>query len=174
MRNPHAGALIALGHGVVELPLMILIYLGLGYIFKYQDVKASVSLAGGLMLLIMAISLFKSIKQVNFSQAQKTRSSFLSGVLFSIGNPYFLIWWATVGAALVATSATFGAFGFIIFAIVHWLCDLIWFYILSAFSFRGGLKWGEKFIKPVIFISAIFLILFGIGFIIEGIKLFIL
>jgi len=44
-RSRHAGAHLALGHGVVELPLMLLILAGLGTLLKADGVKMVVGLA---------------------------------------------------------------------------------------------------------------------------------
>jgi len=62
-KSPHAGAIIALGHGIVEIPLMILILYGFGDILKITYVKATIGLLGGLFLLKMGLGLLKGIKQ---------------------------------------------------------------------------------------------------------------
>ena len=51
MRSPHAGALVAIGHGIVEFPLMILIIFGLGHVFSQEYVKVVIFSLGGLFLL---------------------------------------------------------------------------------------------------------------------------
>ena len=86
---------------------------------------------------------------------------------------YFLIWWATVGATLVLNSTNFGLAGFIIFAIVHWLCDFVWLWILSAVSYKGGEIFGRLFQKIVFLICGVLLILFSIRFFYDAVKPFI-
>ena len=50
-RRRHAGAMIALGHGVIEFPLMLVILAGAGEFFKFEGVKTAIGLAGGAVLL---------------------------------------------------------------------------------------------------------------------------
>ena len=89
------------------------------------------------------------------------RGSFLAGVALSGGNPYFLVWWATLGTALVMQSREFGLKGFVIFGLVHWACDLAWLWLLSALAFRGRKVFGGLLQKAVFVVCAVFL--FGIG-----------
>jgi threonine/homoserine/homoserine lactone efflux protein len=96
----------------------------------------------------------------------------VAGILLSLGNPYFLIWWATVGAALILRSVRFGILGFVTFALAHWLCDFLWSYFLSALSFKGGRFFGQKFQKIVFATSGIFLLFFSGKFILGAVKAF--
>jgi len=52
-RSRHAGALIAFGHGAVELPLIILIVFGAGRLLKLPAAQIVIGLAGGAFLLVM-------------------------------------------------------------------------------------------------------------------------
>lgn len=73
-RSPHAGALVAIGHGIIEFPLMVLIYFGLGHVLSMGYVKAAVFTLGGLFLLFMGIDMLKSIRTtstVNGTDAKK-------------------------------------------------------------------------------------------------------
>jgi len=170
--SPHSGALIAIGHGVVEFPLMALIYFGLGNLLKRDNVKMLTFLLGGLFLLIMGIGMLKNINNVKISSGRYAKSSILTGILLSAGNPYFLVWWATVGAALISQSVEFGIIGFLIFIILHWLCDFIWLYFLSVLSFNGGKFFGKIFQKIAFGVCGLFLLFFSCKFTYEGANLF--
>jgi len=100
-KSPHAGAIIALGHGIVEIPLMILILYGFGDILKITYVKAIIGLLGCLFLLKMGLSLLKGIKQAKIDSANGPSSPLRAGIILTLANPYFLVWWATVGAILI-------------------------------------------------------------------------
>ncbi len=169
--SPHAGALIAIGHGVVEFPLMIAIFYGFGYLLNLIYVKALIDIIGGLFLLFMGISMFRSVKQSDVSSKIYAYSSIISGILLSLGNPYFFIWWAAVGVTLILKSINFGIFGFLIFALCHWLCDFFWYYFLSFLSFRGGKFFGKKFQKIIFTICGLFLLFFSIKFITDAVRL---
>ncbi|MBU2598901.1 MAG: LysE family translocator [Actinobacteria bacterium] len=171
-KSPHAGALVAIGHGIVELPLIISIFYGFGYLLKLNYVKEVIAFVGGLFLLFMGISMFRSIKQIDVNSKKSTHLPIIDGILLSLWNPYFLIWWATVGATLIFRSISFGMLGLLFFMLFHWLCDFFWCYFLSILSFRGRQYFGKKFQKIVSTICGAFLLFFGGKFIYDSIKMF--
>jgi len=170
--SPHAGVFVAIGHGIVEFPLIISIFYGFGYLLKLDYVKEVIAFVGGLFLLFMGISIFRGIKQIDINSKKSTHLPIIDGILLSLGNPYFLIWWATVGATLIFRSINFGMLGFLFFMLFHWLCDFFWCYFLSILSFRGGRYFGKKFQKIVSTICGVFLLFFGGKFIYYSIKIF--
>jgi threonine/homoserine/homoserine lactone efflux protein len=169
-RSPHAGAWIALGHGAVEFPVMALIYFGFGALFKIQGVKLGIGILGGALLIWMGIDMLRSYRRAKVSESSYSFSPFTAGAVLSAGNPYFLVWWATVGAVLVSKSLAFGLVGFILLAICHWLCDLGWLYFLSFLTNRGGQFFGQKLQKGVFVLCGLALIYFG-GYFISGAAL---
>lgn len=165
-----AGVLIAIGHGIIEFPLMIAIFYGFGYLVNLSYVKEIIGIVGGLFLLIMGIGMFRSISNAEVRANRHTHSPIVAGILISLGNPYFIIWWATVGAALILRSAEFGILWFLIFALLHWLCDFLWCSFLAALSFRGGQFFGRKFQKYVFAICGVFLLFFSGKFIFDAVS----
>ncbi|MFW6139569.1 MAG: LysE family transporter [Spirochaetota bacterium] len=159
--SPNAGAGIAVGHAVVEIPLMVAIFYGFGYLLKLSFVKIAIGFLGGGFLLFMGIGMLRSIRQTEVGTENYTHSPLTAGVLLSAGNPYFLIWWATLGASLVMKSVEFGLLGFAAFAVVHWSCDLAWCLFLSNLSFRGGRFFGKVFQKVVFGVCGSFLLFFS-------------
>jgi len=165
-RNRFAGPLMAIGHGIIEFPLMILIILGMDKILKSTPTKITIGLAGGAFLLFMAIGMLKSSRRKEQLNAKPTRTGPLTaGILLSVGNPYFLIWWATVGLALAMTAKGLGIWAFALFAIVHWLCDLVWLTTLSWASFKGSILLGPRNQRIVLLICGLALLAFGLFFI---------
>lgn len=161
-QTPHAGALVAIGHGVVEFPIMVAIFFGFGYLFDLPYVKPAIGLGGGLFLLFMAVGMFRNAnKSGNFSIQEYGHSPLLSGIMLSAGNPYFLLWWASAGAALVMRSAEFGIAGLTAFMVLHWTCDFAWSWSLSALSYKGGRLFGRSFQKIVFTASGALLVGFG-------------
>ena len=55
MRNKHAGALVAVGHGIVELPLIIVIVLAerIGAVLQVPGVQIGIGLAGGAFMILI-------------------------------------------------------------------------------------------------------------------------
>jgi len=165
-RSRYAGMLIAVGHGIVEFPLMILIVLGVGRILKLPTAQIVIGLAGGAFLLIMAIQMLSGLRSAEEQKAKVAKSApVLTGIILSAGNPYFLLWWATVGLALATTAAGIGIWAFAIFAIVHWLCDLVWLGVLSWASFKGSVLLGPRGMRIVLMICSVALFVFGLFFI---------
>jgi len=170
-KSPHAGAIIALGHGMVEIPLMILILYGFGDILKITYVKAIIGSLGGLFLLKMGLDLFKGIKQAKIDSSNGPNSPLKAGIILTLANPYFLIWMATIGSILIFRSYAFGLLGFTMFMIGHWLCDFLWLYFLSALSFKGGQFFGKKLQQVLFAICGVFLLFFSAKFIYDAAKI---
>jgi threonine/homoserine/homoserine lactone efflux protein len=164
-RNRYAGTFIALGHGIIEFPLMILIILGMGKILESTKTQIVIGLAGGTFLLIMAIQMLISLKTTSNTQNQvRKEKPILTGLILSAGNPYFLVWWATVGLTLATGARQLGIWAFALFAIVHWLCDCIWLQALSWASFKGSALLGPRSRRIVLMICSVALLFFGLFF----------
>ena len=165
-RSRYAGMLLAIGHGIVEFPLMILIVLGMGRILKLPTAQIVIGLAGGAFLLMMAAGMLKSLRSAEIQETKVAKSApMLAGIILSAGNPYFLFWWATVGLALATTATGMGIWAFALFAVVHWLCDFIWLSALSWASFKGTGLFGLRSQRIVLLICAVALFFFGLFFI---------
>jgi hypothetical protein len=81
----------------------------------------------------MGISLLKGIQLINLPSTKNQHHPIVAGLILTAGNPYFLIWWATIGVTLILRSVKFGFIGFLIFAMLHWFCDFIWYtFLLEA------------------------------------------
>ena len=170
-KSPHAGAMIALGHGMVEIPLMILILYGFGDILKITYIKATIGLLGGLFLLKMGLSLLRGIKQARIDLSNGPSSPLMAGIILTLANPYFLVWMATIGSILISRSYAFGLLGFTLFMIGHWSCDFLWLYFLSALSFKGGQFFGKRLQQVLFVICGVFLLFFSTKFIYDAAKI---
>lgn len=165
-RRRYAGILIALGHAVIEFPLMVLIILGMAGIIESTKTRIAIGLAGGVFLLIMAIQMLISIKTTDNPKNQPRKDKpVLTGLILSASNPYFLLWWATVGLTLATKAGQLGIWAFALFAVVHWLCDCVWLQTLSWASFKGTKLLGAKSQRIVLLICSVVLFFFGLFFI---------
>lgn len=172
--SPHVGAVVAFGHAVVEIPIILLILLGIGRIFDNNIVMILLNIIGGVVLLFLAVSVFSDSKKDSqaFTGRKYTgHSVFIYGIMVSIGNPYFVIWWVTVGTVLAMQAVTYGLIGLFLFIVAHFFCDLVWYYFLSLVSFAGKKNIGIKFQKTVTIISSSILFIFGSKFVFDGLKL---
>jgi threonine/homoserine/homoserine lactone efflux protein len=163
-REQNAGIFIALGHAVIELPLMALIYFGFAHFFASPEAKKVIGLAGGLMLIAMGSVVVRNIKKAQGEAADLPYNSLVTGIMMTGANPYFFLWWATIGIALIATAAGFGIWGLVVFAVVHWSCDLVWEQFISMSVFRTKHLWTQKVQRIVFGVCALVLVGFGVWF----------
>lgn len=170
MKSPWAGVLVSLGHAVIEVPLILLVYFGLGQFFQNEVVKLILSVAGGAMIVWMGIDLFRVRRKLAKEGKDTSYNAFVAGILMSGLNPFFLVWWATVGSLLLMSFIdAVGAWGMPFFIIVHWLCDLVWLSIVSFAIFKTHRFWGEKVQEWIFIFLSLALLYFGLQFFIKGI-----
>jgi len=164
-RSPYAGTLTALGHAVVEIPLMLVIYFGLATFFEIEGVKIGLGIVGGLGLLYLGTSMFRARVGVVEGIGDLPYNSVVAGIATSVFNPYFLLWWATIGASLVMSASAFGITGLALFAVVHLFCDFAWLTLVSAVVYKTGHLWNRWVHITVFTVCSLLLIGFGVWFI---------
>lgn len=170
-RSRHAGAWIAIGHGIVEFPLMGLIMAGASVVLQAKGFAVGVGLIGGAALLLMGAMMLASLRRpADESTPVKPTNPLVTGIVLTGGNPYFLLWWATVGLAMATRAAALGALAFALFAIVHWLCDLVWLEVLSVASHRGARLLGPMSQRMILVCCAAAMGVFGIWFVFDAIR----
>jgi threonine/homoserine/homoserine lactone efflux protein len=173
-KNRFAGILIAIGHGIIEFPLMVMIVLGMDKILKSTTTQIAIGLAGGTFLIIMAVGMLRGLQSNKNQDFTITKSGpLMAGILLSGTNPYFLVWWATIGLALATTATGFGVWAFVLFALTHWSCDLVWLSVLSWASFKGTSLLGQRSQRIILLICALALLGFGALFITQKLPLLI-
>ncbi|MDI6815425.1 MAG: LysE family transporter [Dehalococcoidales bacterium] len=170
-KSQFAGAQIALGHAIVEIPLMLLIYFGFARFFQEEMGQLILYLVGGVVLIWLGIGMFKAKARVIGMGKDLPYHSVVAGVVTSAFNPFFILWWATIGSMLIMTSLNFGTTGFALFIPVHWLCDLVWLSFISILIFRTRSLWGRKFQEGLFITCSLLLIGFGGWFLISGLKM---
>ena len=171
-RSRHAGLAMALGHGVIELPLMLLILAGVGTLIQSNAARITIGFAGGAFLVLMGVQMLAAVRKHKDPAAALDRGHpFRDGVVLSGANPYFLLWWATIGLALTMQAVELGVLAFVLFVVVHWLCDLVWLELLSLASFKGSKLFGGRTQTVVLTVCGVALLLFAAGFIADATQL---
>ena len=156
-----AGLLIAAGHGIIEIPLMFLIYYWLSQFDIPSTVPIVIGLIGGLLMMYMGIQTFRKRKNPNEKYKSSRQESLIAGLWTTAANAGFYLWWFAVGIPLILNAQIFGLLGFSTFAIVHWLCDFVWYTIVAFVIFKSRRFWTEK-VHDAIFIFC-FAVFFGFG-----------
>jgi threonine/homoserine/homoserine lactone efflux protein len=170
-KNKYAGTLIALGHGIIELPLIILLLMGVSNFLEVKLVHVTISLTGGLFLIWMGVNLVRDITKPGYTAENKSGSGpIVAGIMLSAGHPFFLLWWLTVGLKYATEALEFGVLAVPVFFAVHWLCDLIWFQVLSYAAFTGSKIMGDRTLRTILAICGVALTAFGGYFIYDAIK----
>lgn len=164
-KNKTAGALIAVGHAIVEFPLMFLIFFVLSEFEIPSFVQVIVSLIGGFLMIFMGLRAFTSRHKQEENTVSVKRDSVLAGAWTTAANAGFILWWLTIGTTLILNAKLFGLLGFSIFAGVHWLTDFIWYTLVALLIFKSQRFWTEHTrIGITLFCIAVF-ISFGVYFI---------
>ncbi|AQT70176.1 threonine efflux system [Anaerohalosphaera lusitana] len=168
-RHRHAGALITAGHAVVELPLIAFLLIGLATFLQNPAVKIAVGIAGGGFLCYMGYGMLKDMRNAEFKAGSMgSQKPLTAGIILSATNPYFLIWWATIGVKLALEAKEFSMLALVLFATLHLTCDLIWLEFLSHASYQGSKIMGDKLQKWVLGICGTALLFFGIKFLYDA------
>ena len=170
-QSQFAGVKMALGHAIVEVPLMLLIYFGLARFFDREPVQIALYLVGGSILVWMGVSMLRKRSGSLDEGTELPYNSVIAGVVTSAVNPFFFLWWAAVGSMLVMKSLSFGLIGFILLIVVHLSCDFGWLFFISSVVNRTKSRWKEKF-RVGLFVACSFLLIgFGGWFLSSGIRL---
>lgn len=165
-RDERAGLKIALGHGLVEFPLMALIVLSLGFIFEDERIMLAIGIVGGALLVYMGVVMVLQRREMAVSgKGSLPESALVAGALTTSANPYFFLWWATVGAFLIINAEDFGLLVVLVFAVVHWSCDLVWYAFTSFAVFRSKHLWTPLVHQLVFGTCGALMVVFGVYFI---------
>jgi len=170
MKSPWAGVLVSLGHAVVEVPIILLVYFGLAQFFQKDIVQLVLGVLGGGMIVWMSVGLFRARRQMAREGKDTSYNAFVAGILMSGLNPFFLVWWVTVGTLLLMNFLeAVGSWGLPFFIVVHWLCDLVWLSLVSFTVYRTHSFWGERVQEWVFIVLSLALLYFGVWFIVKGV-----
>jgi threonine/homoserine/homoserine lactone efflux protein len=170
------GPLAILGHAILELGLISLVFLGAGPLLQSAVVQSVVGLVGGLILLWMSWGMIGLARAGGGSDESMeevpggNRAVWL-GILTSISNPYWTLWWATVGLAFLTKAAQYGVPGIMTFFFGHISGDLAWYTLVSAGASRGKKFVGTPIYSRVVAGCAVLLIALGWWFVWYGAKL---
>ena len=163
-----SGLKIATGHMLIEVPLIVGIYFGLETVLRNETLLLAIGLVGGAFLIYMGADMVRSDK-VGYSNGRRAGASALTaGALTTAANPYFFLWWATVGATLITDAVEFGLIMLPIFAMVHLSVDYGWLQFVSFSVFRSKGLWSEKGHRILFIVSGAIMVIFGAYFLLSS------
>jgi threonine/homoserine/homoserine lactone efflux protein len=168
-----SGILFSIAHSLVEFALVMLLALGLLSVADVPAVRLAVGVAGGVSLIVfgaMQIRSSFSYKPEETKTGQSaTRNLFLIGLALTGLNPYFIVWWLTVGANLIFISLEFAGLAGVVFMFVcHVWVDYTWLVLVSGFAKRSSKILRFKWYRILMAVFGLVLIYFGLTFLIDS------
>ena len=171
-RGAIAGPAVVFGHGVLESLLVAAVILGLADFFSSSAVLATVALAGGALLLYMGVGMLRSAGKLSLAGATAPPAAtgtvnvhpFWAGILTSLANPYWTLWWATIGLGYLLIARKSGPAGLAAFLAGHILADLVWYSAVSVVVARGKHWLSDSLYRGLIRCCAVILVFFAFYF----------
>lgn len=172
-----AGLLVSVGHAILEMVLVILIFIGAGRYLVTDIARATIGLIGGLILGYLGFRMIKDVYLNKISldtkdiKSDRHGSMLLAGAVLSVLNPYFIIWWSVVGLTLIMNSYnSFGIVGIAVFYIGHIISDISWFTFISVLVSKTRHLINIKVHKIIVILLATCLVGFGVSFFASSIR----
>ena len=171
------GFLVIIGHAILEMGLILLLLLGFSFIFKNDSVVLLIGVVGSLFLIGMGLKMIMDIKNKKISvdfleekeneeEAKKEgliKNPIFGGILISASNPYWWIWWATIGFAFMTQyNISLQNWNIVAFFLGHELGDLLWYLLVAVLVSMGKTKLDRKKYYTVLFLCGLFMIGFGL------------
>jgi threonine/homoserine/homoserine lactone efflux protein len=156
------GLKVSLGHAIVELFLVILILLGLATVaLPYTTIIAGI---GGIALVVFGILTIKGSRKATMrtSEVQTIANPYMAGLVTSAANPYFWIWWLSIGSAMVIAGLEGGLALAGAFMVGHWTADIAWYSLVSTGVSKGKTLFSDTVYQKIMGLCGIFLIVFGV------------
>lgn len=164
-----SGLVFSVAHTAVEFTLIMVLVLGLINFASEFMVKLVIGIAGGTVLIVFGIIQIRNSLTFKEKEPKSGKSSlrhlFLIGLAFTGLNPYFILWWFTVGAQLIIISLEFAALAGVVFMyICHVWMDYAWLIVVAHLSKKGTNVIGLKWYRGLMAVFGAILIYFGIIF----------
>ncbi len=168
-----SGLLFSVAHTLIEFSLVMLLALGLVSVASEPVVRLAVGVAGGAVLLVFGAMQIRgsfSYKSDEVKPRQvTTRKLLLIGLAFTGLNPYFIVWWLTIGANLILISLEFaGLVGVVFMYVCHVWVDYAWLTLVANFAKRGAKILRLKWYRAMMAVFGAVLIYFGFYFLVDS------
>lgn len=170
--------LLIVGHALIELALIVAFVLGISALLARQTVIQTIGLLGGAFLLWMSYSILRGVIRKDVSLDLRDTGGPLpfgavgQGIVVSLSNPYWTLWWATIGAKLIADALAVGTVGLIAFYVAHELSDFTW-YGAVALAVAGGRRFiSDAVYRTILGVCGAFLLFLALSYLIPSVRFF--
>ena len=171
-----AAMLMLVGHALLEALLLIGFAFGLANVLKAPTVITVMSVVGGIVLLWMGGSLLWGawrgtvVADLKAAEGTPTVGPIAHGALVSLSNPYWTLWWATIGITLAIKGLEFGPIGVFAFFVGHEAADLAWYSLVIFTVAAGKHLLSDRVYRIVMAVLACFLLYLGTTFVIAALP----
>jgi threonine/homoserine/homoserine lactone efflux protein len=172
-RGGLTGPLLILGHSMLELLMVVALLFGLAPFLKSDAVFAVIALTGAVILFAMAVGMFRSLPSLRIDWAERRKRSgplLSAGIILSLSNPYWTIWWATIGFGYLLTCRSLGVAAVAAFFTGHIAGDFVWYSAVSVLVSKGRHFLSDRIYRALIGVCASFLACFACYFVYAGIN----
>jgi threonine/homoserine/homoserine lactone efflux protein len=177
-RGAWTGPLLIIGHAILELILIIVILWGLGTVLQNDLFLSVIAFSGSAVLLWMGYSMIRRVRFLTLSDISSQpqngalgkilKHPVSAGIIVSLANPYWIVWWLTIGLAYIFISAKLGIVGVIVFFIGHTLADFLWYSLVSTSISLGRRFFTDGVYRGIVAFCAMFLVGFSVYFFKSG------
>ncbi|MDY6825432.1 MAG: LysE family transporter [Thermodesulfobacteriota bacterium] len=177
------GTWIITGHAAIEAIIILLLLAGFSVVLKHALAVRIIGVAGGMVLIFFGTSVIRDVLKKGVTgvfEAEMTGmekpgtavslkqrmvdNPVTGGALVSMANPYWWVWWATIGFAFMmefnVTHENIPSLA--AFFIGHEAGDLAWYLVVSALSFWGIRRLNNTAYAWLLGGCGAFMIIFGI------------
>jgi threonine/homoserine/homoserine lactone efflux protein len=170
-QGARAGVSCAVGHTIIEFPLVIALALGLLAAASQPLIKTGIGLAGGVGLIgfgvLQVYGTLKVQKAESANTSKLPANSLILGLAFSGLNPYFILWWLSIGSVLIVQALAFAAIaGILIMYASHVWMDYAWLTLVAHLAKKGQNLMGSRYYRFAVVAFGLILIGYGLQFII--------
>lgn len=165
-----AGVKMAYGHTVVELPLVGLLGIGAVSLESFPQFRIIIAIVGALGLFAFAGLQLRTVfhQKTDFVFNVK-HGAFLAGILLSALNPFFLIWWFTIGFKLISDSlALWSLWGIGIMFLFHIWMDFVWLGAVALLASKTRALLSKRSYRIFMVILSGVIVYFGLTFLSEA------
>jgi threonine/homoserine/homoserine lactone efflux protein len=170
-----SGIKVAYGHTTIELPLIIILAAGLFTFDTAKKYSSVVGLIGGIAILAFAClqiaTIIKEKRGPCTPNITGSKGPFIVGMALSALNPFFILWWFTVGLKLITDSAAFGVtMGIAILFVLHIWMDYAWLASTAYLASKGASVLKSKYYPILLSGLTMVLIYYGVSFVSQAVS----
>jgi len=179
------GIKMASGHTIVELPIILMLSFGLFHFsvtsVAHNATLKSIGLLGGITIVVFSMLQIRSVVNreknrspgnlIDRTKYSLSNNPILNGMIFSLLNPFFIVWWFTVGLKIISESISiFGiVLGGLAVFIFHIWMDYVWLGGTSFLVQKGISILDVRFYNIFLLGLSIVLVIFGLYWIVLNI-----